>query len=66
MISFSLVSQKFNDDVIAHGKDIERAKQAGKDLADAQDIVKNDVQKALGKSNIEKQNLVIFVFLISS
>ena len=36
--------------MIAHGKDIERAKQAGKALADAQDIVKNDVQKALGKS----------------
>lgn len=41
--------QTFNDDVINHSKDVDGAKEAGKDLADAQESIKGDVQKVIGK-----------------
>lgn len=35
--------------MIEHSRHVEQSKEAGKDLADAQDEIKNDVQQAIGK-----------------
>ena len=50
---FHLSPQKLHDDIVLHTKDVGKFKEYGKDLADSQDTIKDDVLATIRKSNSE-------------